>query len=285
MTDTISLQADIVALSPAFVEPAWLAEHLHDPKVRLIEVDVSRAAYDQGHIGKAILWNIYTDLRHGDYSLPSRGEFEELLGRSGLTLQDTIVFYGYGVYLGFWLMKAYGHEHVAMLRGTRQEWRDGGLPWTTDVPRPAKSTYALATDEPALLISQRELQGALGSGEPLILDVRSDAEFSGERFWPSGASEGAGRPGHIPGALHLHVDLLRRLDGSYKPESELRQLLQDRGVVPGRDVVTYCTIGNRASEAAFVLTNLLKYSRVRVYHGSWAEWGSQAETPVEVSRV
>jgi thiosulfate/3-mercaptopyruvate sulfurtransferase len=83
--------------------------------------------------------------------------------------------------------------------------------------------------------------------------------------------------------VHLHVDLLRRSDGTYKPEAELRQLLGDRGVVPGRSVVTYCTIGNRASEAAFVLTHLLGYSRVRVYYGSWAEWGSQAETPIEVA--
>jgi len=129
---------------------------------------------------------------------------------------------------------------------------------------------------------QKALPGALGTGNLVILDVRSDAEFAGERFWPSGATEGAGRPGHIPGAVHLRADLLRTGDGVYKSVAELRQLLQDRGVVPERGVVTYCTIGNRASEAALVLKYLLGYPDVRVYYGSWAEWGTRTETAIEV---
>jgi thiosulfate/3-mercaptopyruvate sulfurtransferase len=166
VTDNISIQTGTIAFSELFTEAAWLGAHLHDPTVRVIEVDVSRAAYDQGHISGAILWNIYADLRHSDYSLLGRGEFEELLSRSGLTPQDTLVFYGYGSYLGFWLMKSHGHEHVLMLQGTRQDWRDGGMSWTAEVPRTDTSVYPLSTGEPALLISQRELQGALGAGDP-----------------------------------------------------------------------------------------------------------------------
>jgi thiosulfate/3-mercaptopyruvate sulfurtransferase len=103
--DSISIQAGSPALSDVFVEPAWLAEHLTDPGVRVIEVDVSRAAYAQGHIPGAVLWNAYADLHHADFSPFDRGEFEELLSRSGLTPGATIVFYGYSPYLGFWLMK------------------------------------------------------------------------------------------------------------------------------------------------------------------------------------
>ncbi len=279
--DNISIRSDSTALSNMFVEPVWLAEHLNDPGVRVVEVDVSRAAYAQGHIPGAILWNAYADLHHADYSPLERGEFEELLSRSGLTPDDTVVFYGYGPYLGFWLMKAYGHERALVLNGTRQAWREAGLPWATDLPRPVTATYTLPGTEATQLVSLDTLQSTLGSGNPIILDVRSEAEFSGERFWPSGATEEAGRPGHIPGAMHLHIDLLHATDGSFKSTVELRQLFQESGVVPEHSVVTYCTIGARASEAALVLRYLLDYPNVGVYYGSWAEWGTRAQTPIE----
>ena len=281
MTDSISIEAGRTTLSDVFAEPAWLAEHLNDPGVRVVEVDVSRAAYAQGHIPGAVLWNAYTDLHHADYSPLGRKEFEDLLSRSGLAPDATIVFYGYGHYLGFWLMKAYGHERALVMNGTREGWRDAGRPWTTDLPRPTASTYTLPAAEPTQLMSLDALQGTLGTGDPVILDVRSDAEFAGERFWPSGATEGAGRPGHIPGAVHLHANLLRTADGAFKNAAELRQLFQDIGVVPERSVVTYCTIGIRASEAALVLRYLLGYPNARVYDGSWAQWGSRVETPIE----
>jgi thiosulfate/3-mercaptopyruvate sulfurtransferase len=281
MTDSISIRAGRAALSAVFAEPAWLAEHLNDPAVHIVEVDVSRAAYEQGHIPGAVFWNAYADLHHSDYSPLDRGEFEHLLSKSGLAPNDTIVFYGYGHYLGLWLMKAYGHESALVMNGTREVWRSAGRPWTTDLPRPVTSTYTLPAAEVTPLISLDALQGTLGTGDPVILDVRSDPEFDGERFWPSGATAGAGRPGHIPGAVHLHADLLRTADGAFKNAAELRQLLQDRGVVPERGVVTYCTIGIRASEAALVLRYLLGYPDARVYYGSWAEWGTRAETPIE----
>jgi thiosulfate/3-mercaptopyruvate sulfurtransferase len=282
LTDSISIRADRAALSDVFAEPAWLAEHLNAPSVRVVEVDVSRAAYEQGHIPGAILWNAYTDLHHADYSPVERSEFEELLSRSGLTAEDTIVFYGYGPFLGFWLMKAYGHQHALVLNGTRQGWREASRPWTTDLPKPVKSAYTFPQAEATQLMSLDALQGTLGTGDPIILDVRSEAEFAGERFWPSGATAGAGRPGHIPGAMHLPIDLLHTADGAFKDVAALRQLFQDHEVVRERSVVTYCTIGARASEAALVLRYLLGYPDVRVYDGSWAQWGTRAETPIEI---
>jgi len=274
-----AVRADVMDV---FVEPAWLAEHLDDPGVRIVEVDVSRAAYEQGHIPGAILWNAYADMRHADYSPLDREQFEELLARSGLTPSAIVVCYGYGSYLGFWLLKAYGHERVLMLNGTRGDWRDAGLPWTTDLPKPVRSTYTLPeTTSTQMLVPLDVVQGVLHTGGPIILDVRSDAEFTGERFWPSGATEGAGRPGHIPGAVHLGIDLLRSEDGALKHAAAVRKLFLDSGVVPERRVVTYCTIGNRASEVAFSLKYLLGYPHVSVYYGSWAEWGTRADTPIE----
>jgi thiosulfate/3-mercaptopyruvate sulfurtransferase len=280
LKDNISIKAKSEALSDIFAEPAWLAEHLDDPGVRVVELDVSRAAYDQGHIPGAILWNAYTDLHHADYSPVDRSEFAELLSWSGLVPGDTIVFYGYGPYLGFWLMKAYVHERALVLNGTRQSWQKAGLPLTTDLPELVPSTYTLEASEARQLVSLDTLQRTLGSGNQLILDVRSEAEFAGERFWPSGATAGAGRAGHIPGAIHVHIDLLHTAQGAFKSAAELQQIFQERGVLSERSVVTYCTIGARASEAALVLRYLLGYPDVRVYDGSWAQWGTQTETPI-----
>jgi thiosulfate/3-mercaptopyruvate sulfurtransferase len=125
------------ALGDMFVEPDWLEEHLADSDLRVIEVDVSKAAYSLGHIPGAILWNAYIDLRHADYSLLDQTEFASLLGNSGLRPSDTIVFYGYGAYLGFWLIQAYSQQRVLMLNGTRQSWQEAGRPWTTETPTPA----------------------------------------------------------------------------------------------------------------------------------------------------
>ena len=134
---------------------------------------------------------------------------------------------------------------------------------------------------PDLVVSRREVQELIGDPGTVLMDVRSEEEFAGERFWPSGATEGAGRPGHIPGAVHVPVDLAREEDGSLADGEELRRVCRELGVEPGRRVVTYCTIGNRASQVAFALKHVLGYPDVAVYYGSWSDWGSQPGTPVE----
>jgi thiosulfate/3-mercaptopyruvate sulfurtransferase len=264
------------------VDVGWIAAHLADPDVRLIEVDVSPAAFDEGHIPGASLWNAYGDLRDARYVPIGREALGSLVARSGITPESTVVFYGYGAPLGFWLLRAYGHPNVRMLMGSRDQWADEGHPWSTDAPADAAGPPLPLGEDPRFLASRAAVEAAMESGAEVLLDVRADAEYVGERFWPSGATADVGRAGHIPGAVNVPIDLLRAEDGRLKPADELRPIFEAAGVTGERPVIIYCTIGNRASEAWFALTQLLGHSDVRVYYGSWVDWGKAEATPVTV---
>jgi len=265
----------------AIIDASWIAEHERDPKVRLIELDVSPSAYESGHIPGAVFWNAYTDLRDADYRPIEREQLERLLSRSGLSPETTLVFYGYGAALGFWLMKAHGHDDVRMLVGSREQWAQAGGQWSTDLPEPTGSAYRLAHPDADALASRADVEAAIGQARGVLLDVRSEPEFSGERFWPSGAAEDTGRAGHVPGAVSVPIDLIRNEDDTFKAADDMRRALEKAGVRPEQKVITYCTIGNRASQAWFALTHLLGYPAVSVYYGSWVEWGKAANTPIE----
>ena len=263
------------------VDPDWVAAHLDDPSVHVVEVDVSAAAYDAGHLPGAVLWDAYVDLRHPDYTPIDPDELDALLSTSGVTPESTVVFYGYAPYLGFWLMGCQGHERIRLMDGPRERWAEAGYSWSTAAPEPKSSAYKRLDPKPELIVSRSEVQALIGDSEAALIDVRSENEFTGERFWPSGATEGAGRPGHIPGAIHLPVDLARNEDGSLADGDELRRACEGLGIETGQKIVTYCTIGNRASHVAFALSQVLGYPEVAVYYGSWSEWGTATDTPVE----
>jgi thiosulfate/3-mercaptopyruvate sulfurtransferase len=259
----------------------WIAANLGDPAVRLVEVDVSRAAYDQGHIPGAVLWNAYADLRDEHYSPVKLAELERLLSRSGVSPEMSVVVYGYGAALGFWLLRAHGHEDVRMLMGPRDQWAEAGHEWSTDEPEPTESAYPPVMADTDLLASREAVQDAIDDPAQILLDVRAEAEYSGERFWPSGAAADAGRAGHVPGAVSVPIDLLRTEVGRLKRPEELRRILEQPGVTKDKAVISYCTIGNRASEVWFALKYLLDYPNARVYYGSWVDWGKATDTPIE----
>ena len=263
------------------VDTAWIQSRLDDANIQLVELDVSPVAYDDGHIPTAVFWNAYADLRDSDYKPIGRAELEDLLSRSGVAPDTTLVFYGYGAALGFWLMKAHGHRDVRMLVGSREQWSENAGQWSTHVPEPAESSYPLPSPDPNLASSRANVEAAIGDPDQVLLDVRSTQEFSGEHFWPSGASEDAGRAGHVPGAISVPIDLLRAEDDTFRTAKEMRRALDDAGVGPRQQVITYCTIGNRASQAWFALKYLLDYPNVTVYYPSWVEWGRSSDTPVE----
>lgn len=263
------------------VNPAWLKEHRSDPRVRVVEVDVSRAAYDDWHIDGAVLWNVYTDLKDADYRLVDIPALERLVARSGIGPDSTVVFYGYGPALGFWLMKLHGHPGVRILDCSRDTWRAEGHPWSTSATEPPAGCFSLAEPDNRIRADQLAVRQAISQPGTTLVDVRSTAEYRGERFWPSGGAEPGGRAGHVPSAVHQPVDGIYRDDGSFRPVAELREVFAPAVLDGGGEVITYCTIGGRAATAWFVLTQLIGRDRVRVYDGSWAEWGRLPGVPVE----
>jgi thiosulfate/3-mercaptopyruvate sulfurtransferase len=266
--------------STSLVDRDWLDAHHTDPSVRVVEVDVSATTYERGHIAGAVLWNVYADLKDSDYHLVGPGEVRRLFERSGIEPSSTVVFYGYAAALGFWLMKLYGHPGVAILDSDRDSWLGEGRPWSDETAVPAPTVYPLQTEDGAIRATAATVRDAIGGAGGPLLDVRTDAEFSGERFWPSGGMEPGGRAGHVPTAVHAPLDGMYGTDGSFRERAELAAIL------PGGDgAITYCTIGGRAATAWFVLSELLGHDGVRVYDGSWAEWGRMADTPVAAGEV
>jgi len=283
------------------VDPGWLQAHLSDPRVRVVEVDVSPAAYDDWHIDGAVLWNIYADLKNADYRLVGSAALERLVARSGVGPDSTVVFYGYAPALGLWLMKLYGHPDVRILDCSRDTWRAGGYPWSTAASEPPAGGFCLADEDSRIRADQAAVREAISQpgttreaiSQPgttreaisrpgtTLADVRSAAEYRGERFWPSGGMEPGGRAGHVPSAVHQPIDGIYREDGSFRPAAELRDVFAPAVLDDSRELITYCTIGGRAATAWFVLTHLIGRDRVRVYDGSWAEWGRIPGIPVE----
>jgi thiosulfate/3-mercaptopyruvate sulfurtransferase len=266
------------------VGPDWLAAHLGDADLRVVEIDVSPAAYDDWHIDGATLWNVYADLKDADYHTVGAAALERLVARSGIGPDSTVVFYGYAPALGLWLMKLHGHSDVRILDCSRDTWRAGGYPWSTAQSEPPAGGYSMdASEDRRIRADLAAVRAAIGQPGTTLVDVRSSAEYRGDCFWPSGGMEPAGRAGHVPSAAHQLIDGIYNPDGSFRSAAELRGLFSPAVLDNGRELITYCTIGGRATTAWFVLTHLLGRDSVRVYDGSWAEWGRATDTPVERS--
>jgi thiosulfate/3-mercaptopyruvate sulfurtransferase len=271
------------------VSTGWVAEHRDDPSVRIIESNEDPLLYSSGHIPGAVEVDWTRDLNdplRRDYI--DREGFEALMRRIGVTPDTTIVLYGdksnWWACYAFWVFKLFGHADVRVMDGGRRRWEDEGRDLTRDVPRYGETDYeAPERDDSQIRAMRDQVLEHVEAGRPLI-DVRSPAEYSGERLHMENyPNEGALRGGHIPGAKN--VPWGRAVDdeaGTFKPAAALRDIYQgEQGLTPGDDVITYCRIGERSSHSWFVLHYLLGYERVRNYDGSWTEWGNLVGVPVE----
>jgi thiosulfate/3-mercaptopyruvate sulfurtransferase len=271
----------------ALVDAEWVQAHLHDPNVRLLEVDVDTKAYDEGHIPGTVGFNWKTQLQDQVVRAPiSKEQLEELLSSAGVSNETTIVLYGdnnnWFAAWALWILKYYGHRDVRLLDGGRVKWLADRREITTEVPFYERTTYRANAPQRDIRAFRDQVLTSLGQHGVALVDVRSPGEYSGELLAPANLpQEGAQRGGHIPGAANIPWASAVREDGTFKSAEELRVLYEGKRITPEKEVIAYCRIGERSSHTWFVLSYLLGYEHVRNYDGSWTEWGSLIDAPIE----
>jgi thiosulfate/3-mercaptopyruvate sulfurtransferase len=279
--------SDNYAHPEVLVETDWVADHLKDPKVRIVESDEDVLLYDIGHVPGAVKIDWHTDLNDPivrDYLDADR--FAALLSAKGISNDTTVVFYGdknnWWACYALWVFKLFGHKDARIMNGGRKKWIDEDRPLTKDAPTYPKGTYrAPARDDKTIRAFREDVLAHIKQNQPLV-DVRSPGEYSGQLLHMADyPQEGALRGGHIPGAKNIPWAKAVQDNGTFKLVGELRELYGSQGVSPDKDVIAYCRIGERSSHTWFVLTYLLGYPRVRNYDGSWTEWGNLVNVPIE----
>jgi len=270
----------------ALVSTSWVAEHIDHPGVRIVEVDVDTTEYRQGHITGAVGWDWSTDLCDTKVrDIIPKVELEELMARSGVDNNTTVVLYGdnnnWFAAWAFWQLKVYGHEDVRLMNGGRKKWLAEGRELTADAPSYERRLYTAGEADAKLRALLPDVQAIVGQGTTSLVDVRSPAEFTGEILAPPGLPETCQRGGHIPGAANIPWGKACNEDGTFRSADELRALYAAAGVTRDRPVITYCRIGERSSHSWFALKYLLGFENVRNYDGSWTEWGNLVGAPVE----
>ena len=272
--------------SNVLVSTEWVGQHLSDPKVRIVEVDVDTQAYSEGHIPGAVGWDwgkqLCDTLRR---DIIPKEKLEKLLSDSGISNDTTVILYGdnnnWFAAWALWQLKIYGHADVRLMDGGRKKWLAEGKDLTQEPPKPKPASYRAAGPDFSIRAFLPEVQQASAKKAAHLVDVRSPQEFSGEILAPPGLPETCQRGGHVPGAKSIPWARACNEDGTFKSPEELKTLYGGQGVTADKPVIAYCRIGERSSHTWFVLKYLLGYKEVKNYDGSWTEWGNLVGAPVE----
>jgi len=272
----------------ALVSTEWLAAHLSDPSIRIIESDEDVLLYDMGHIPGAQKVDWHADLNDAvvrDYV--DRAHFEELLRAKGIDESTTVVFYGdknnWWATYAYWVFQLFGFTNAKLLDGGRMKWEAEGRPMVEEVPHFPRTEYRAPQRNDKEIRAFRDEVLQHQRAKKRLVDVRSPDEFTGKKLhMPDYPQEGAMRGGHIPGAASVPWSRAANADGTFKSATDLRAIYEgEKGLKASDDVIAYCRIGERSSHTWFVLTRLLGYDKVRNYDGSWTEWGNGVGLPIE----
>jgi thiosulfate/3-mercaptopyruvate sulfurtransferase len=269
------------------VSTQWVADNLNNPGVRIVESNEDPLLYPSGHIPGAVEVDWTHDLNDQvvrDYV--GRDAFEQLASRIGITPETTVVFYGdksnWWATYAFWVFQLFGHSNARVMDGGRKKWVDEGRDLTREVPQYPATTYQAPDRNDAEIRAFRDhvLKHVQTGGQ--LVDVRSPAEYTGEKLHMEGyPQEGALRGGHIPGAQSVPWARAANEDGTFKDAEALKAIyLGEKGLNPEAETIAYCRIGERSSHTWFVLKYLLGFKNVRNYDGSWTEWGNSVGVPI-----
>lgn len=272
------------------VETNWVADHIKDAKVSILEVDYDpENSYNQGHINNAgLVWwkrDVNDPVRR---DIINKEQFEALMSRLGVNPDTTLVLYGdfnnWFAAFAFWVFKYYGHQDVRIMNGGRKKWETEQRQYVKDEPTFQQTKYLSKPPNDELRAYLQEVKNIVERKDPkwALVDVRSPKEFTGEiTAPPEYPMEHAQRGGHIPSAQNIPWAQAVKDDGTFKSVPELTQLYEPKGVTKDKNVIAYCRIGERSSHSWFVLKYLLGYPNVKNYDGSWTEWGNMIRNPIE----
>ena len=273
----------------ALVSTQWVADHLDDPKVRIVEVDYDPTMnYLQGHVPGAVLFDWKKDLNDPTTrDILSKEQLEGLMGKSGVSADTSVILYGdfnnwFAAY-AFWDLKYYRVENVRLMDGGRKKWLIEDRALSKEVPNYSPREFQVERPDTKIRVYREDVRASIGKKDKVLVDVRGPREFTGEiTAPPEYPDEQAQRGGHIPGAKNVPwAQAVNDADGTFKRRAELENLYKSKGVDRDKAVITYCRIGERSSHSWFVLKYLLGYPDVRNYDGSWTEWGNSVMLPIE----
>lgn len=282
--------ARVSTTTASLVSTQWLHDRLDDPTVVVLEIGIEptgHARYAAGHIPgshfvywKDLLWHEL------DREFPTPETMAERLAQLGVGEETTVALVGdpfqFGAY-AYWVMTMTGQENRARLvNGGRKTWISEARPMVESSAQPTQSNLTSGKPNWTSRVGRDEVRAGLDQPGRLLLDMRSPEEYRGERVSPSWVAfdNGAERKGHIPGARHLFFEDLLDEKGALLPADQLRARFEAEGAADAAEIIAYCRLSHRGSLAWFILTRILGYTQVRVYDGSWTEWGSIVGFPV-----